>query len=51
MQHCILSFISKENAGIASVGVAALPVRARASSGRREESLGESDRDRKLHDT
>ena len=25
MHHCIQSFISKENAGIASVGVAALP--------------------------
>jgi hypothetical protein len=25
MQHCIQSFISKENAGKASVGVAALP--------------------------
>jgi hypothetical protein len=47
MQHCIQSFISKENAGKASVGVAAMP----GASACKLWQLGERDRERKLHDT
>jgi hypothetical protein len=60
MQHCIRSFILKENTGKASVGVAALPgasacVTACEQWQQRTELLGEcdreSDRERKILDT
>jgi hypothetical protein len=52
MQHCIQSFVSKENAGKASVGVAALPG---ASACKRdwtgEESKDVGSDDRESYDT
>ena len=54
MQHCIHTFVSKENAGKAIVGVAALRGASachRLAGETKAKRPGEIDRARKLHDT